>query len=68
MGTVVRLRGVFQKDRREHVDKDVRVRFGDNQRRAKLDDIVMRAVRSRQDAAFAEAIHYVLGLAPRGRV
>ena len=58
----VRLGRIFFQDFLERVDEEVRIALRKNQRRTELDDIVMRAVRAGEDAAFAEAVHDVRSL------
>ena len=44
----------------------IRIRFRKYQRRAQLDDVVMRSVRSSQDSAFPQPIHDVIRFFWRG--
>ena len=49
-------RGIFAKDGVKRRDEKIRVRLGDDQRRAQLDDVEMRAVGAREYAAIAKAV------------
>ena len=57
---------IFSQDFLERSDKEVRIGVRKNQRRAKLDNVVVRAVRASKDSAFSQAVDDVRGLLGRG--
>jgi hypothetical protein len=57
-----RLRGVFLQHGVKRFDEEIGIRFGENQRRAQLDNVVVRAIGPRKDAAFTKAIDHIGGL------
>src|SRR5712692_2388288 len=61
-----RLRRVFLQNGIQLLDEKIRIGFGKNQRRAQLDDVVVRAVGSGENAAIAQAINHVSGLQRSG--
>src|SRR5437899_1365349 len=61
-----RLRRVFLQNGIQRLDEKIRIGFGKNQRRAQLDDVVVRAVGSVENAAIAQAINHVSGLQRSG--
>ena len=56
------LRRVFLQDEIQSLQEDFSVKFGENQRRAQLDDVVMRSVGAGENAAIAKAVDHVGGL------
>src|ERR1700687_4004533 len=60
-----RLSGVFLQDRIQRLDEQSGVAFGEDQRWAELNDVVMRAVGTGQDASVAQPVYDVVRF--RGR-
>ena len=50
------MRGIFLEDRVQGLDEEIRVRFRKDQRRAQLENVVMRTVGAGKDAAVAQSI------------
>lgn len=59
-------RRVLAKNFIEGCHEQIRIRFRQYQRRTQFDDVVMWPVRSRQDSAFAQAVHDVICFFWRG--
>src|SRR6267143_5365945 len=47
-------RGIFPEDGVQGLDEEIRIRFRKDQRRAQLEDVVMRTIRAGEDAAVAQ--------------
>ena len=65
--STARLRCIVFQDGVQSLDEQTCIGFRENQRRAQLDDVVMRAVGAREDAAIAQAVDDV-GRLQRGRL
>src|SRR5438067_6092586 len=50
---------IFLEDGIQSFQEKIRIGFGENERRPQLDDIMMRPVRTGENAALAKPIHYI---------
>src|SRR5882724_8409438 len=64
-GSALWLRGIFPENIVQGLGEEIRVRFRKDQRRAQLEDVVVRAVRAGEDAAIAQPVDDVGGLERR---
>src|SRR6266850_3894339 len=64
-GSALWLRGIFPENIVQGLGEEICVRFRKDQRRAQLDDVVVRTVRAGEDAAVAQPIDDVGGLERR---